>query len=158
MAWKPKTIAGKILKGAVIGGGSILGLATGVGMVGGVVKRTGVINGVLTSLKGTKTVIDKVGASAVNLVTGTTKEQRETLREVKDEANEAKNQLQYVDKLIAAGATPEKARQLAGIQEDELQALPDGTKINSAGMSGKTLLWIAAGAAALFLLPKLLKR
>jgi len=156
-----KTIAGKILKGTLIAGGSILGLGGIIGGIGGAVAGTGVAAGAVTGVKKVASTVgksvSKVSQAAVNLVTGTTKAERDQVRVVKGEAKEAKEQLEQVERLIKAGATPEAARSMAGIPEAELTEY-DGKPIMAAGFDTKTLLIIGGVLAAFVLLPKLLKR
>ena len=103
MGWKPKTIAGKILKGAAIGIGGGALLATGVGAIVGAVGGTGLLAGAAAGLGGvvkvakgagtvTKSVMSKVSASAVKLVTGQSKEDREILKEAKQDSPSAQQQ------------------------------------------------------------------
>lgn len=152
------TIVGKILKGAAIAGGSILGL----GAVVGVAKGVGVATGAVGALSATKNVLDKVGQSAVNLVTGTTKEERSQVAEVKAEAKAASDKLEQVDRLVKAGATLEKARAIVGVSNTELTTY-DGEKVTSAGIGEifikyKQPLMIVGGLLAVFfLLPKIKK-
>lgn len=158
MAWKPKTIAGKIIKGAVIGGGSILGLAAGVGTVGGIVKGVGAVAGGKTGLVAVKNVIDKVAATATNLVTGTTKAERDIIKTFKARTKEEKDKIELFNKLVKAGATEAEARSAAGIKTEELQAEDRKGAAVTSVMQNKTLLYAAAGLLALVFLPKLLKR
>lgn len=153
-----KTIVGKILKGAAIAGGSILGLGAGIGLV----KGTGAVAGAAGALGGAKKVVDKVGASAVNLITGTTQAERQQVRAVKDEAKAAKNKLEQVDRLVKAGADIATARAMVGLTNVELSEY-DGKQIQSAGIgdfltANKKVLMIAGAViAALFILPKIKK-
>jgi len=159
MAWKPKTIAGKILKGAVIGGGSILGLATGIGGVGGVIKGVGALKGASQGIGGLTRVFDKVGTAAVNLVTGTNKDERKLIAEVKDKTREAINKMSLVDKLVKAGASVSEAKSKVGISDVELTEY-DGKAVQSASIGDifkSPIGLIAVGVTALFLLPKILK-
>lgn len=154
-----KTIVGKILKGAAIAGGSILGL----GAVTGVVKGVGVAAGIGKALTTSKTVIDKVGASAVNLITGTSKEEREQVREIKAEAKDAADKLEQMNRLIKAGASTAQARAMAGVAEPELTEY-EGKPITTAGIgdffaANKKILMIVGGLLAAFLfLPRILKK
>lgn len=160
MAWKPKTIAGKILKGAVVAGGSVLGLATGIGAISGIAKGVGAVKGASTGIGGLVKTVDKIGQSAVNLVTGTTKEERQIISEVKAEAKDAQHQLDMVDKLVRAGATVEAARAKLGITSTELKEF-DGEPVKSSSMfdflQNKNVLLIGGAILALIVLPKLLK-
>lgn len=174
MAWKPKTIAGKLLKGAVIGGGSILGLAVGtsvIGKVGGVVKAavnavknkstakgTTVLSTVgKTVTSGIKGTIDKVKESAVNLVSGLTSEQREILKQERQQTRAEEQKLKLIDKLINAGATPAEARAKAGLEPEELVSY-DGAPVQSAGfgdlLQNKNIIYALGAIAALFMLSK----
>lgn len=161
MAWKPKTIAGKILKGVVIGGGSILGLATGIGGVGGVLKGVGAAKGAAKGIGGLTQVIDKVGTSAVNLITGTTKEERKLVADVKDQTRETIKKMDLVDKLVRAGDTVTSAKAKAGIQDAQLTEY-DGKPVQSASfgeiLQNPTVLAIGGAILAFLLLPKILKR
>lgn len=161
MAWKPKTIAGKLLKGAVIAGGSVLGVATGVnliGKVGGVALKSGTAalaktGGVLSNVR---TKVDRVAESAKNLVTGITKEQREQVLKVKQDLKTEAEKLKLVDKYVAQGVPIETARAKAGLMEMELTEYA-GEPVKSAGFGDifqnkGVLMAVAAAAAAYFLL------
>ena len=174
MAWKPKTIAGKLLKGAVIGGGSILGLAVGssvIGKGGGVVKAA--VNAVKnkstaagttvmsqvgkTVTSGIKATVDKVKESAVNLVSGLTAEQREIIKEERQKTREEEQRLKAVEKLINAGATPAEARSRLGLEPEQLVSY-DGKPVTTAGvgdlLQNKNILLALGAIAALFMLTK----
>lgn len=174
MGWKPKTIAGKILKGATIAGGSVLGLAVGtsvVGKVGGVVKTavnavknrktakgtTVLSNAGATVTSGIKATVDKVKESAVNLVSGLTADQREILKQERQQTRAEEQKLKLVDKLINAGATPAEARAKAGLEPEELVTY-DGAPVQSAGfgdlLQNKNILIALGAIAALFMLTK----
>lgn len=176
MAWKPKTIVGKILKGATVAGGSVLGLVAGTGIVG---KVAGAASGVIKNItsgkpkeeKGTtvlskagttitsgiRKVVDKVKDSAVNLVSGITKEQREMVKSQKEETRKYQEQLKAVEKLVNAGATPAEARARVGISPEELTDY-EGKPIKTSGigevLQNKNVLYALAGFAALFMLSK----
>lgn len=159
MAWKPKTVAGKILKGAVIAGGSVLGLATGIGGVGGVIKGIGAAKGAATGIGGLTKVFDKVGQSAVNLVTGYNKEERTLINQVKDKTRETLKKMELVDKLVKEGATVSEAKSKVGIQDAELTEY-DGKPVQSASVGDifkGPIGWAALAVGALFILPKILK-
>jgi hypothetical protein len=104
MAWKPKTIAGKILKGAVIAGGSVLGLAVGakvVTAIPGIIKKgvtavQGLSKKGTTALAKTESVlsdvtarVDQVSASASNLLAGVTQSTRDAVAAIKGESQQA---------------------------------------------------------------------
>jgi len=181
--WKPKTIAGKILKGvvtigapvaaAVTGVGAVVGAISGVGAVAGAVagvsKVAGVVKGGFTA---TGRVIDTVSTAATNLVTGTTKEQREIIKEQKKENRADIQKVNAIEKLINAGASVKEAAakigvplaQLAGMfglpsEGDQLAQYTAETKDTTiqATDKNKMLMYAAAGLAALFLLPKIFK-
>lgn len=158
-----KTIFGKILKGAAIAGGSVLALSTGIGAIGGIASGAGALSGIIKSTSGVKKVIDKVGASAVNLVTGTTKQEREQVREVKAETKAAMDKIEQVNRLVKAGASVAQARATVGLGSEELPTYEKET-VQTASLgefftANKKMIMIAGGViAALFVLPKLLKR
>ncbi len=131
MAWKPKTIAGKIIKGAINSG------------IGGI-----------------RTVTDRLKESAGNLLTGTTKEQRQLINAQKAKTKAYQQQLETVEKLVNAGATPGEARAMAGLAPEELKEF-DGEPIQQAGMfdflQNKTVIYIAGALLGLFILSKLKK-
>jgi len=176
MAWKPKTIAGKILKGAVVAGGSVLGLVAGTAIVG---KVGGVIGGVVKNIRagksipnsgttalstagqtvtsGIRKVVDNVKESAGNLISGIKKEQRDLVRAQKEETREYLDKLKTVDKLVNAGATPAEARAKVGLQPEELETY-DGEPVKTAGigdlLQNKNILYVLAALAAVFMLSK----
>jgi len=134
--WKPKTIFGKILKGAGSVIAPVLGVVTGIGAITGIAKGVGVLSGVGTAIKttatiggktvtGVKKVLDKVGGAAVNLVTGTTKEERLQVLEQKTIVRDQNDKLQQVDRLIKAGATKVAAMAKVGLNFTETAAISD---------------------------------
>jgi len=154
-----QTVFGKILKGAAIAGGSILGL----GAITGIVRGAGAVAGAISGAARVKTTIDRVGTSAVNLVTGTTKVEREQVREVKAETRAAQNQLEQVDRLIKAGLSESAARLKVGLTEALLPEY-EGKAIRTSGVgdfvtANKNILLIV-GAVLLgsLLLPKMMKK
>ena len=171
MAWKPKTIAGKILKGAVIAGGSVLGLATGIGIIGkvsgtiqaakGVTAGTGILANIQTGVGAIKNKVDILKESAKNLITGVTQEQRDMIKDQKQESIVAQQKLTTVKKLMRNGATAADARATVGLAAEELTEV-SGEPIQSAGMfdfiKNKNVQIGAAIIAGLFILPKLLKK
>lgn len=176
MSWKPKTIAGKILKGGVIAGGSVLGVVAGTGIVG---KGLSAAGSVIKNIKAGKTIknkgttalstagetitsgirknVDKVKESAGNLISGITKEQRDMVRAQKEETREYLEKLKTVDKLVNAGASVAEARAKLGLEPEELE-IYDGQPVKTAGfgdiLQNKNVLYALAGVAALFLLSK----
>jgi hypothetical protein len=155
-----KGIFKKIIKGALIVGGSILGLGAGVGAIKGVVKGTGALAGIGKGVGGIRNTADKLKEGAVRVITGTTKVEREQIQAVKAEAKKAQDQLDQIQRLVNAGATPEEARATVGMAETELTSF-EGEKLNKAGMfdflQNKSVMYIAGALLLLFLVPKLLK-
>jgi hypothetical protein len=144
-----KTIVGKILKGAAIVGGSVIGI----GAIGKV--AAGITGG--SAAAAAARPLDKIAQSAIGLVTGTTKDERAQVKEVKAQAKAAADKLEQMDRLIKAGASPAQARAMAGVDEVELKTF-EGKPITGAGIEPKTLMLIGAAAVALFILPKIFKR
>lgn len=150
MAWNPKTVVGKILKGAVTTGASVLGMVTGTNLLGGAARAVGAAvtkgtqvltkaGGVLSNIRVTS---DKVADSAKNLVTGYTAEVNAT-------TNAAKDQLR---KQIGAAIGEHTVTNLDGIETTvKKQALSDFLKSDG-------VKYAAIGLAALFILPKILKK
>lgn len=178
MAWKPKTIAGKILKGAIIAGGSVLGLAVGTKIVTGVAGAAGgaiktAVNAVrdARTARGTTVLaknvnqitsairqkVDLVKESAVNLVAGTTGVQRDYIRTIKERTREEQQKMNAVEKAVLAGASPAEARAAVGLAPEELVSY-DGEPIAKAGMfdflQNKNVLYIIGAVALLFILTK----
>ena len=152
-----KTILGKILGGAakvmlpiaaaVTGVGAITGIAKGVGAVAGVKSAvTGVGGGIFKGL-------DVVATKAADLVTGMSKEQRKILKAEKQEQSDAKDKLDFANKLIKAGDDTASAYSKAGIPLEEAS----GAVVQSAGI-GKVILIGAGILGAIALLAKLGKK
>lgn len=150
MAWNPKTVAGKLLKGAITTGGSVLGLVTGTNLVGAAARVVGNVvskgTKVLTKSAGVlsniRTTSDKVADSAKNLVDGYTTEVRNT-------TNAAKEQLR---KEVATAIGEHTVMNAEGIETTvKKQALTDFLKSDG-------VKYAAIGLAALFILPKILKK
>lgn len=170
MAWKPKTIFGKIIKGAVTVGGSVLGLAAGGTVVGGVLKGVGAVVGAVTGkgttalstagnsvLSGIKNVVDKVKESAVNLVSGVTAEHRDMIKAQKELTAAEMEKLKAVEKLVNAGSTVAAARAAVGLPPEAMPEY-DGKTIQTAGFGGlfenKTVLIGLAALAGLALITR----
>jgi len=153
-----KGILKKILKGALVVGGSILGLGAGIGAVKGIVQGTGALAGIGKGIGGIRNTADKLKEGAARVLTGTTKEEREQVLAVKATARAAQDKLQQVTRLINAGATPEEARATVGLSETELTEV-DGEKINSASIgtmfSNPVVKWGALAVGCFFLLKAL---
>lgn len=139
------TIAGRILRGvakvalpvvgigaAVLTGGAASGIIAGGSAIGGIRKTAGKLK--------------KLGQGAVNLVTGTTKNERDQVNAVKAEAKKAQDKLDQVERLVAAGASRNQANQMAGITAAELGSADAGEKDAEAQAKFKDEA-IAAGAS-----------
>lgn len=148
-----KTIFGKILTGAAKVALPVVGAITGIGAIGGIVKGVGALKGIGGILATGKKVIDKVGVSAINLVTGTTQPERKQVQAQKTLTKAASDAWQQVERLIQAGATPESARATVGVEESVI-ADYGGVEVKK---DNKILIYAGLGLVALFLLPKLLK-
>lgn len=163
MSWKPKTVAGKLLKGAVIGGGSLLALATGNRVITNIVSRaTTPGTAELASKTGSSVVglagyVDQFKEGAANLITGKTKEIRQTINRAKADAKTALMKTKAAEQLISLGKDPADARSAVGLEPYELEEV-DGKPIEAGLMSNKMLMFAALAFGAIFLLPKILKR
>jgi hypothetical protein len=136
-----KTILGKILKGVVkvapiaIGAASFLipaiGPAVGTSLIAKTAaKLIGTIKGSVGGqiVGGIAKTVGTVAKSAINLVTGTTADERAQVKEVKAEASAAQDQLDQVQRLIDAGATRAQAEQMAGVTAKELGSADSAQK------------------------------
>jgi len=150
MAWNPKTVAGKLLKGAAQSGLGVLGLMTGTTLIGTAasVVSAGITKGTLKKAKAggvldaIRVTSDRVSNSAKNLITGYTKE----LNTVTN-ANKDKLRMQVGDAIGEHTIT-----NADGIQTTvKKQAIADFLKSDG-------VKYAAIGLAALFILPKILKR
>lgn len=139
MAWKPKTIAGKILKGFAIGtaavgvavGGATLIAATGgaatpavaggVGLLGKLVSAGGKVVKTVGGVVGKG--VGAVASGAANLVSGISAEQREMVKEQKAEAKEETQKITTIEKLIKAGASVTEAAAKVGVPLSDLKGL-----------------------------------
>jgi len=182
--WKPKTIAGKILKGVVSIGVPVAAAVTGVGAVAGVIGGAGALAGaagaaakVAGVLKSGVTAVVKTGGAvatrAADMVSGTTKEQREMIQDQKAETKADLTKLTTIQKLINAGATVKEAAakvgvplaELAGLfglpsESDQIMASEAVVKDTSGTVpldKNKMIMYTGIGLAALLLLPKLMK-
>lgn len=136
MAWKPKTIAGKILKGIVIGGAAVAGTAlvfgsggaaapavavAGKGLLGKIIGGAGkVIKG--AGIKVVKGVSAAAKAGA-NLVSGITAEQRGFIHTAKDESRAEMQKLTTIEKLVKAGKSVAEAAGQVGVPLTALKGL-----------------------------------
>jgi len=177
MAWKPKTVFGKILKGATIGvvaagaavGGAALIAGTGGAAAPAVVTAGG---GLLSKvLKGTKKVVDVVGTKAKDLVSGVTADQRVLIQEQRQENRADVQKLNTIEKLVNLGSTVEAAAAKVGVPISELKGsfgIPSDADKQAAAVvtaakepvetgTKKYIMYAGLGLAALFLLPSLLK-
>lgn len=149
MAWNPKTKIGKVLKTTLQIGGGVLGLATGLnvgsaalGVVGRVVtKGTAALSKTDGVLSNVSRAADKVSTASKLLQAGVTKKYNEAVKAEKKSAEAATAEIEAGTDETGAGATA------TGSISDFLK-----------GQNGKYVLYGAAGLAALFLLPKLLKK
>lgn len=131
--WKPKTVFGKIVKTAVIGGGTVLGLAGGLGAAKGIIKGTGALTGIGKGIGGLRNFSTTLKDSAANLVTGTTKAERAQINAVKERTRAEQDKLDQVQRLIRAGATPDEARSTVGLTVTELTEI-EGKPMKSSAM------------------------
>jgi hypothetical protein len=159
------TIFGKILKGASKVVLPVLGAVTGIGAITGMAKGVGALAGVGTALKktagGTVGVIGKVGVGAVNLLTGTTQEERKQVQAVKKDVRAATDKLEQVQRLVNAGATLAQARATVGISDSDVADTPDivqtDSNVNQAGLFSNPVVKYGAIGVGLFVLAKILK-
>lgn len=132
MAFK-NTILGKILKGAgkvlpfVAGAAAFvipgIGPAAGVGIIGkAAAKIASTIKGSIGGqvVGGIAKTVGTVAKSAVNLVTGTTFDERAQVREVTSEAKAAQDILEQKARLMRAGASETEANKMVGIVTADL--------------------------------------
>lgn len=163
------TILGKILKGVAkvapvaIGAASFLIPAVGPAVGTSLIAKTaaklvstikGSVGGQIVG--GIAKTVGSVAKSAVNLVTGTTADERAQVKEVKAEANAAQDQLDQVQRLINAGATRAQAEQMAGVTAKELGSadsaqkdLETQEKLATAAATAATVTAGAGGCAAI---------
>lgn len=169
MAWKPKTIMGKIAKGALTVGGTVLGLTAGVGIVGGairgasgVAKGTGALAKIGGAMSGIRNTTDRLKNGALNVITGTTDDQRKLINAQKEKTREYQSKLNAFKKLVNAGATAEDARLQLGLPAETLPEDPTTGEPIKKGtfdfLNNKTVQYAGLGLIALFLLPKIMKR
>jgi hypothetical protein len=180
MAWKPKTIAGKILKGVAIAGagvGAIAAIAAtggaaapavavaGKGLVGKLVGMTA--KAVVQSGKG----ISAVAKGAANLVSGITADQRAMVKEQKAETKTGLQVLKTVKKLMNAGATAKEAAAKVGIPLEELggslgipteneaarvEAAQPEAQLKTEGCAGVFILLVTAGSLLTYFIGSLI--
>jgi len=146
-----KTILGKILGTAAkivlpIGAG-----ITGIGAIGGIAKGVGVLGGIGTAFNKVGSGVSVVATKAIDLVTGSTADERKAIKTQSDETAAAAEKLRFADKLMKAGASQAEAYATAGIATDS-----SGTPVVSAGF-GSTLLKLGLIGVVLFALAKILK-
>jgi hypothetical protein len=160
--WKPKTIFGKIIKGGASVIAPVAAAVTGIGAITGLGKGIGVLAGIGGVLAGGKKVIDTVGLKAVNLVTGTTKEERQQVQEQKALTKAEKDKYEQIDRLIKAGATKEAAFAKVGVSMSESANISEalnlsGTTEPSMFDFSNPVLKYGAIAVGIFVLAKILK-
>lgn len=158
--WKPRTIFGKLVKG----GGSVLipvaAAVGGLGAITGMSKGIGALTGIGDVLKGGKKVIDTVGGKAVDLVTGTTKEERAQVNAVKAETKAEKDKYEQIDRLIKAGATEAEAYATVGVTMKQAANISEALNISGttqAGLFSSPVVKYGAIAIGIYLLAKALK-
>jgi hypothetical protein len=160
------TILGKVLGTVAKVALPVIGAITGIGAIAGIAKGVGVLSGiggtVSTIAGGVKSVIDKVGVGAVNLVTGTTQPERQQVAEVKATSKALSDKWAQVDRLIKAGDTPEQAQATVGVSPDSTVVVGNTgvTPAATAPLPANTkyLVYAGIGLAALLILPKIIKR
>jgi hypothetical protein len=166
-----KTILGKILGGAAKVVLPVIGAVTGIGVIGGLVKGKGIVSGVVGAFKKVGGGIDKVAKGAADLVSGVTKQQRDLIKEQKEETRVDMQKLTAIEKLIKAGATVSQAAAKIGVPMESLtglfgipstaeskeEAVITSESTTFAPNNKKLIMYAGIGLAALFLLPKLLK-
>jgi hypothetical protein len=112
----------------------VVGVITGIGAIGGIAKGVGALRGIGGILAGGKKVIDKVGVSAVNLVTGTTQIEREQVKEQKSITKSITDKIEQVQRLIKAGASEASARATVGVSDYDMPSiatiLPDSIQVD----------------------------
>jgi hypothetical protein len=179
MAWRPKTVAGKILKGLTIGVGVaaagllVVGTAGAVSpAIGGAITAAGGVAGKV--LKAAVKTVDFVGTKAADLVSPINEAQRALVKTQTEETKAEVEKLTAIDKLVKAGSTVEKAAAAVGVPLAALagtfgiasaaEAAAATTKAESLESAAvtvtdnkKLLMYAGIGLAALFILPKLLK-
>ncbi len=180
MAWRPKTVAGKILKGLTIGVGVaaagllVVGTAGAVSpAIGSTITAAGGVAGKV--LKTAVKTVDAVATKAADIVSPINKEQRALVKSQVAETKAEVEKLTAIDKLVKAGATVEKAAAAVGVplaalagtfgvasaaQSDAAQVKAES--LETAGVTvtpdnKKLLMYAGIGLAALFILPKLLR-
>jgi hypothetical protein len=148
------TIVGRILRGvgkvALVGGAVAGAVVTGGALAGTIPKVVSGV-GLLGKLKGAgqkvTTGISKVAKSAVNLVTGTTKAEREQVGMIKAESKAAQDKLDQIERLVNAGATLARARELVGVTAAELGSADAEEKDRDAAWQAQSKEFISAGYA-----------
>ena len=161
------TIFGKILKVAAIGGGAVLGLGAGIKVIKGIKAGTGALSKINTGLGAIR---NKANASTLlkdnarGLISGLTKNERNLIKAQADESRDLQGKLNAMQKLIDAGATPAEARAKLGLPAEELTSF-QGEQIQEASLvpiqgtqANKMILYAGLALAALFIIPKLLKK
>ena len=128
MAWKPKTILGKILKGVVIAGAAVGGVAAIAATGGSAAPAVKGIFGKIIGVTAKAAVqvgkgVSAVAKGAVNLVSGLTAEQRQMVQEQKAETRDKLQEVKTVEKLVNAGATVMEAAAKVGVSTTDLQGL-----------------------------------
>lgn len=113
------TIAGRILRGVAKVALPVVGVGAAV-LTGGAAAGILAGGGALAGIKKTAGKLKTIGQKAVNLVTGTTKNERDQVASVKAESKKAQDQLDQVERLINAGSSRSQAMEMVGITASEL--------------------------------------
>lgn len=166
------TILGKILKGVTkvlpfaAGVAAFLipgvGPAVGTGILGvagkAAAKVAATVKGSIGGqvVGGTFSLLGKAAKGAVNLVSGTTADERAQVKQVTSAAKAAQDKLDQVDRLIKAGATVAQANQMVGISASELGSaestlkdLAAEEKLKTEAFAGKTFTSAGTGCASM---------
>lgn len=158
MAWKPKTVMGKLLKGAAMAGGSVVAMYTGNKIITNILQRTGKAKGhTALSLKSGNSVVslsgtlDRIKEGAARLVTGKTKELRGKVNQAREEARELIMKQKTAEKLVSLGKGAAEARALAGLDPEELPEM-DGKPIKK---NNNMILFGGLALGAILLLSKI---
>jgi hypothetical protein len=147
MAWNPKTKIGKVLKTTLQIGGGVLGLATGLNVGSAALGAvTRVVTKGTAALAKTDGVLSNISNATDKVATASKLLQAGVLKKANLAIADEKEKARLQTELIAAG-TDETATGTTGTVKDFFK-----------GQTGKYVMYGAAGLAALFLLPKLLKR
>jgi len=116
---------GKIVRTVATVGASVIGA----GAVAGIISGSGAAAGVSATTKTVGGALSKVGQGVVKLVTGMTKTEREQVGVIKSEGKAAQDKLDQIERLVNAGATLARAREMVGVTAEELGS-PDAAVLD----------------------------